>query len=194
MPAKRLKRNREGLELESPRLLLRRVQPADAESIYAYRSKPDIYKYQSYGPVTRAKIRRLVAISARTLPDTPGTWYQLAITLKPTGDLIGDIGIHFIGEWQAELGYTLAPRYHGKGYATEAVLLVIAYLFGDLRKHRITASTDPRNTHSIKLLERIGMRKEACFKKSFWTGKAWADDTVYAMLRTEWTANRKKAS
>lgn len=180
-----------GLELQSSRLSLRAVIPSDAKGIYAYRSKPGIYRYQSYGPVTLAGIRRRVEISAGTVPDTPGSWYQLAITLKNTGTLIGDIGMHFIGDRQAEMGYTLAPRYHGKGYATEAVLRVLDYLFGELRKHRVTASTDPRNERSIKLLERAGMRKEACFRKSFWTGKYWADDTVYAMLRSEWMSRRE---
>ncbi|MEI7530117.1 MAG: GNAT family protein, partial [Elusimicrobiota bacterium] len=86
---------------------------------------------------------------------------------------------------QAELGYTLAPEHQGKGYATEAVVRVVEYLF-KLKKHRITATADPRNTPSIKLMERLGMRKEGHFKKSFWTGKAWADDVAYALLREEW--------
>ena len=55
-----------------------------------------------------------------------------------------------------------------------------------MKKHRITASVDPRNTKSIALLERINMRKEAYFKKSFWFNNEWADDIVYAILKEEW--------
>ena len=60
-------------------------------------------------------------------------------------------------------------------------------LFRVMGKHRIYASVDPRNLPSIKLLERIGMRKEALFKKSLWFKGAWADDLIYAVLDEEWS-------
>lgn len=87
---------------------------------------------------------------------------------------------------QVEIGYTLSLEYQGNGYATESVINVINYLFNNLKKHRITASVDPENVRSAVLLERIGMRKEAHFKKSFWFNNEWVDDVVYAILKEEW--------
>ena len=119
--------------------------------------------------------------------DKPDTWFQLGIFIKRKEELIGDIGIHFLSDnKQCEIGYTLSSDYQGKGYATEAVRSVINYLFYDLKKHRIIASVDPRNVKSIELLKRIGMRKEAHFKKSIWINNEWADDIIYAILREEW--------
>jgi RimJ/RimL family protein N-acetyltransferase len=63
---------------------------------------------------------------------------------------------------------------------------VINYLFFDLNKHRVSASVDPNNTKSIKLLEKLGMRKEAYFIKSYRMGDMWLDDFIYAMLEEEW--------
>ncbi|MCX5784273.1 MAG: GNAT family protein [Elusimicrobia bacterium] len=176
-----------GIELKTGRLLLRTVRPSDAEVIFGYRSRPEVSKYQGSMKSLR-HTRRLIELTAGLKPDTPLTWYQLAVLEKESGRLIGDMAIHFKDKenQQAELGYTLAPEYQGKGYATEAVACVIDYLFLELHKHRITASVDPRNKKSVKLLERIGMRKEGCFNKSFWTGKIWADDAVYAVLKEEW--------
>ena len=120
-------------------------------------------------------------------PNIPNTWFQLAIVNKNEDMLIGDIGIHFLEDnAQVEIGYTLAPSYQGQGYAIEALKAVINYLFSDLKKHRITASVDPNNTKSIRLLEKLGMRKEGHFIKSYRMGDMWLDDCIYAILEEEW--------
>lgn len=180
-----------GINLETPRLLLRTAVLADAPAIYAYRSDPAVSRYQGRTG-SLAAARRQLKLNAAAKPNTPRTWYQLALLKKDGGALIGDIGIHFIDKEnsQAELGYTLAPEHQGLGYAAEAVARVVDYLFKQLGKHRVTASADPRNKRSLKLMERLGMRREAYCKKSFWTGKAWADDVLYALLRAEWRPSR----
>jgi len=182
-----------GVELKTGRLLLRTIRLSDAEAVFGYRSRPEVSKYQG-STASLAHTRRLIKLTAGLRPNTPRTWYQFAVLEKASGALIGDIAIHFRDKEnrQVELGYTLAPEYQGKGYASEAAARVLDYLFGTLKKHRVSASVDPRNGRSVKLLERLGMRKEGCFKKSFWTGRAWADDAVYAILKEEWTKPGEK--
>ena len=180
------------VKLETERLLLRTVRDEDVRAIYAYRSRADVGKYQTrYRRLAEA--RRLIKRVRGIELNTPDTWHQLAVLEKSGGALIGDLGMHFTGREnrQAEIAYTIAPGYQGKGYATEAVLCMMGFLFGKLRKHRLVATADPRNKSSVKLMERAGMRKEAYFRKSFWTGKAWTDDVVYAMLREEWTGKAR---
>lgn len=180
------------VQLETERLLLRTVKDADARAIYAYRSRADVGKYQTrYRRLADA--RRLIGRVRGVAFNTPNSWHQLAVIEKEGGGLIGDLGMHFTGREnrQAEIAYTIAPGCQGKGYATEAVLCMMGFLFGKLRKHRLVATADPRNINSIKLMERVGMRKEAYFKKSFWTGKVWTDDVAYAMLREEWPGKAK---
>jgi RimJ/RimL family protein N-acetyltransferase len=121
--------------------------------------------------------------------NTPNTWLQLAICLKE-GKMIGDIGIHFMEDgYQIEIGYTLSPEHQGNGYALEAVKAIIKYAFTELKKHRIIASVDPDNIQSVKILERIGFKKEAHFIKSFRMNDQWYDDCIYAMLEDNFWNN-----
>lgn len=176
------------------RLLLRPLRASDAEAMFRYRSDPQVDKFQGLKPKTIDDINEFINVKICKIPDVPNTWYQLGIINKTADELIGDIGIHFIGgeDLHVEIGYTLSLEYQGKGYASEAVAGVIDYLFEVLKKHRITASVDPRNIRSIALLERIGMRKEAHFIKSIWFDDEWADDIIYAVLNEEWICKKDK--
>ncbi len=175
-------------DLETGRLRLRRLVAADSPAVYAYRSLPEVSRFQFWDPRSEEEIRAFIEELSRIEPDTPGTWFQLGITLRDSGLLIGDCGMRFPAEekWQVELGISLAPPHHGKGYATEALGTVLDYCFGSLGKHRVFASADPRNDASIALMERIGMRREAHFRESLWFKEAWADDLIYAILDREW--------
>lgn len=181
--------NSNEMHISTERLVLRGIKNSDAESILKYRSNPQIYKFQNWKPQRIEDVKKFISEKIAKAPNTPDTWYQLGILIKETGNLVGDIGVHFIGPdcLQVEIGFTLSLEYQGKGYATEAVIGIINCLFNDFKKHRIVASVDPQNTKSIALLERIGMKKEAHFRKSLWINNEWEDDIVYAILEEEWT-------
>ena len=114
--------------------------------------------------------------------------YHLILT-KNENRLIGDMGIIFTGHerMQVEVGCTLNKAFQGKGYATEALTAMVNHFFMTLKKHRIVASIDPRNTASIRLIERLGFRKEAHFKESYFLRGEWVDDIIYAMLDKDWS-------
>ncbi len=171
--------------IRTERLIIRTLDMKDKEVFYKYRSMPEIYQYQSLRPKTISEIEEFINKNIAMCLNTENSWLQLAVCLKE-GQMIGDIGIHFIDDYQIEIGYTLSPEYQGSGYAAEAVRAVIDYAFSELKKHRITASVDPDNTKSIKLLERIGFRKEGHFIKSFRMYDRWYDDCIYAILEDEW--------
>lgn len=172
--------------LTTDRLIIRPIRKGDREDFFAYRSHPEVTKFQSFRPAQIEDIDAFILQMESALPNIPGQWYQAAICLKKGGRMIGDAGMHFIDGEQVEIGYTLSPDHQGKGYAAEAVHAVLGYLFGILGKHRVFASVDPDNTHSIALLERLGFRKEAHFHESIREGKRWMDDCIYAMLKREW--------
>lgn len=92
---------------------------------------------------------------------------------------------------QAEIGITVARRFQCREYATEALRAIVGYLFGKLRKHRISASMDPRNTGSIRLMQRLGFRQEAHMIGSLWFKGQWVDDIVFAMLAREWAGDQQ---
>jgi RimJ/RimL family protein N-acetyltransferase len=179
------------LNISTERLLLRGIRLSDSESMYTYRKNPQIYEFQNFKPQTLQDVEEFINTKISKIPDIPDTWYQLGIFIKGTQELVGDIGIHFIDKLQVEVGYTLSTDCQGKGYATEAVVGVIDYLFNVLKKHRVIASVDPGNTKSIALLERINMRREAHFIKSIWFNGEWADDIIYAILQEEWINSKK---
>ncbi len=89
---------------------------------------------------------------------------------------------------QVEIGFTVAPAHQGRGFATEAVLGILAYLFECVHKHRVFASVDPRNVASMALLKRVGMRQEAHYRESLWFKGGWADDVVFGILESEWAS------
>jgi RimJ/RimL family protein N-acetyltransferase len=91
---------------------------------------------------------------------------------------------------QAEIGFTFAREYQGRGLAREAAEAVLDYAFGVLELHRVTAVTDCENERSAALLGRLGMRREGHFVENIWFKGAWGSEYLYAMLREEWMARR----
>ncbi|WP_137904050.1 GNAT family N-acetyltransferase [Chryseobacterium sp. 2VB] len=177
------------MQLYTERLVLRDITIEDQQDIFDYRSNAEANRFQSWIPETLEEVENFILRNTKEF-NQPESWYQLLITDKETKTVIGDIGVHFTGDEnaQVELGITLNTSFQGKGYASEALKGIISHLFDDLHKHRITASVDPDNTASILLMERIGLRKEGHFVKSlFWKNK-WVDDVIYAVLREEWLA------
>ena len=173
------------MQLNTKRLVLRPINANDKHAILAYRSDAEANKYQGWIPKTLDDVETFLGkLSAEF--NMPDTWFQLAVVEKNNNELIGDIGIHFIDEEQVEIGYTIAKQHQSLGIATEAAKAVNEYLFGELKKHRITASIDPENIASVALLEKIGFRKEAHFVESLLLNDKWVDDVIYALLAREW--------
>lgn len=171
--------------IESKRTLLRPIAASDKKAVFSYRSDAETNKYQGFVPKNIDEVADFIARNPTEF-NQADTWFQLVIIDRESDCLIGDIGIHFIDEYQVEIGCTLAKQFHAKGYATETLHAVIDHLFMQLNKHRVIGSIDPLNTSSIGLLERLGFRKEAHFKQSLLIDGEWVDDIVYAILKSEW--------
>lgn len=178
--------------LETRRLQLRAFREEDAATFAAYRSDPDVARYQDWDPpVTLEQARRFTRAMAAARPGTPGEWYQIALARKADGAVVGDCAFHIYSEdrLQAEIGYTLARAYQGQGYAAEAVRRLLAYLFDEMGLHRVRATCDVDNLPSVRLLERLGLRREAHFRENIWFKGQWGSEYVYALLRQEWASD-----
>ena len=154
-----------------------------------YRSDPDVCRYQSFEPGSLADVEAFIGGTQPNAFDTAGTWFQFAIRLQESDLVVGDIGAHFTSDdaRQVEIGFTVAPKYQGRGYGAESVSGLLSFLLVDCNKHRVFASVDPRNEASIKLLRRVGMREEAHFRQSLWFKGEWVDDMVFGILESEWS-------
>lgn len=169
---------------ETARLIARRFGPRDLAPFVAMRADPEVARFQSWESYSEEEGRRLIAELSALQPGEPG-WFQFALEEKMSGQLVGDCGL-FIDPADrrlARLGYTIARSFWNRGLATEAVAGLTAFAFGQYGVHRITASVDPRNIASCRVLEKAGFTREAHFRQSEWFKGEWADDAVYARLR-----------
>src|SRR5215510_14676051 len=136
-------------ELSGQRVVLRRFRPGDVDEFVAYRSRAEVARYQSWdAPYPWEEGERFVREIMTQHPDMAGEWFQFAVALRATGQLIGDCAAmpNADDPSQCEIGFTIAPGYQGRGYATEAVRLLVDYLFTALGKHRVTACCDASGT------------------------------------------------
>lgn len=185
----------ESPEIITPRLRLDPLRASDAPAMFEYLSRPEVRLYQTFEPAELEDVLEYIESSQAHPFGAPGEWFQLGMRRLADDVLIGDVGVHVLGNdpRQAEIGISLHPSHQGVGYATEAFRGVLGHLFDELEKHRVMASVDPRNVASIALLERVGMRLEAHFKQSLWFKGYWADDMIFGLLRSEWLESRKGA-
>jgi len=175
------------LNLETERLVIRPVRLDDKVNIFEYRSDSDTNKYQGWIPKTIEAVELFINRTAKQI-NIPETWFQFVLIKKENQKLIGDLGVHFWDKQnkQVEIGCTLNKNFHYNGYATEAIRRIIVFLFIELQKHRITTSIAPGNKSSIRLVERIGFRKEAHFVESLFVNGIWVDDLIYALTEKDW--------
>ena len=173
--------------LRSERLVLRRFQPGDAEQLAAYRSDPGVARYQSWDtPFSLEAARTLIADFASGDADGPG-WFQWAVERCEQPGIVGDVGVNLLEDGQqAMIGYTIAPAFQGRGYGREVVGRVLDDLLVERELHRVSAECDTRNVASVRLLERLGFRREGHLRASTWSKGEWCDDYLYALLADDW--------
>ncbi|ROS02030.1 RimJ/RimL family protein N-acetyltransferase [Sinobacterium caligoides] len=176
--------------LHTDRLTLRAFTEADLDTFSQYRARPEVAKYQGWSDYSYSDALSLFNNTDYANFAVAGQWYQLAIADSDSDHLLGDLAVHFIDEQQVEIGFTVAPENQQKHLAREAVTALLAYLFGTLNRHRVTATTDTENTASYRLLESLGFRREAHFRKNIFFKGAWGDEYQYALLSTEQTATQ----
>ena len=172
--------------LETTRLRLRRFTEADLPTLLAYRRDPETRRFQNFGEWTEQDQRDFLSGAQMAELDALGKGLQIAVALRETDALIGDVYVRIPDAEQAEIGYTFDPAQHGQGYATEAVSGLFTYLFDELGLHRIVAICAVDNTRSYALMERIDMRREARMQQSYRYNGVWCDEFAYAMLNEDW--------
>ncbi len=173
--------------LETKRLIVRRFRAADAPVLAAYRSDPEVARFQSWdAPFPLLRAETAVANFIAADPDRPG-WFQYAIELAEDRALIGDVAVHLHENlMQAEIGFTLATAYQKRGFATEAVSAVLDRLFAVQGLHRVAGECDARNAASAALLERLGFTREGRLRQQTYIKGEWTDDLIYGLLAPEW--------
>ena len=174
------------IELETDRLVLRRFKEDDLQNFYHYRSNPSVAIYQGWQDYTYEQAINFINSQLTAEINRPDTWVQIAIENKDNGSLIGDIGVHTLIEPnQVEIGFTLEPSYQNKGFATEALSALITHFFKELKKERLIAIAVEQNLASIKLLEKLGFKKDKKIENSYFKGQ-YVTEYEFELTQNEW--------
>ena len=177
------------LVLHTSRLILREFTENDYPALRSYHSDE---RYRRYYPTTSDSVESdtldLLTRFLEWQSETPRSKYQLAITLAESGELIGNVGLRKASADAviAETGFELAPEYWGRGFATEASLAILDFGFESLRLHRVYAHCVADNERSVRVLERIGMRREGRLREHVLLNGVWSDVLPYGILASEW--------
>jgi RimJ/RimL family protein N-acetyltransferase len=178
---------RPDLPITTSRLLLRPFGPDDLDDLHAIQSRQDVTRYLYWGARSRRETEdALVKRATMTALEKEGDVLVLAAVLG--GVVIGDVNLYWrsVEHRQGEFGFVFHPDHHGHGYAGEAAVEMLRLGFEELGLHRIIGRADGRNTASARLMEKLGLRREAYFVQNEIVKGEWTDEVVYAMLASEW--------
>ena len=175
------------MELLTERLRIREVSPADWQAVHEYGADPEVSRYMPWGPNTVEETQVFIKRTIEQQKAEPRQAYEMVMVLRATGKLIGGVGLRVHGEKRdkGDIGYILRQDLWGQGYVTEAARAMLAFGFKDLGLHRIWATCDTRNTGSYRVMEKLGMRREAHHRQDVWLQGGWRDSYLYAILQDE---------
>ncbi len=158
----------------------------------AYQRDPRYLRLYPWTDRTKADARAFVEMFLDQQEERPRRRFQLGITLSEGGEVMGSCGIRrkTENEWEADIGYDLAPEHWGRGYATEAALAMVAFGFRELGLHRVSSWCIADNVASARVLERVGLRMEGRLRENEYFKGRWWDTLLYGMLEDEWKADR----
>ncbi|TAK01429.1 MAG: N-acetyltransferase [Chloroflexota bacterium] len=179
--------------VKTERMTLRPYEMGDVEALHAMFGREDVCRYLMWPPMdldqARAKVEERVQ---QTHVEVDRDALLFAAVEDATGRMIGEfmLRVASLESRQGEIGWSLHPDVHGRGLATEGARELLRLGFDDLQLHRIVADTDPRNVASIRVMEHLGMRREAEFLENMFLKGEWTGEVVYALLEDEWRAGR----
>lgn len=178
------------LPLFSERLVVRDLVPGDVQMMHAYASNLDVVRYLFWGPNSFEETQGSLSSFIAAQSDEPRLIYELGIVLAASDELIGALCLYLGNDEMrndAEVGFVLHPDHWGQGIVAEAAAVLVRASLAELGLHRIWATCDARNAASVRVLEKLGLRREATFKESRLADGKWIDEHCYAVLASEFS-------
>jgi RimJ/RimL family protein N-acetyltransferase len=177
--------NEPRLPIETDRLRLRAPEPEDLAPLHAIMSREDVARWLYWEPRSVEDVSR--ALDRQINQDRTKELALVAERLD-SGELVGHLTLS-LGppeHRQAEIGFMFHPDHQGRGYATEASQAVVRLAFETYDLHRLYARLEARNIASARVLEKLGMRREATLVENEWVKGEWQSEAIYALLAREW--------
>lgn len=180
----------EYLELESERLIFRKFSQSDFPVVYDWLSNIENMKYRSSEPKTEKEAHQYLDWAISCAEAEICVNFRYAVVRKKDNALIGSCELYYTDKDPAELAWELHRDYWSQGYGTEIGRTLLHLGFDILKLRRIIADCNTLNRGSWRIMELIGMRREAHFVKSYRgnsaLNNAWCDKYQYAILRDEY--------
>ena len=173
--------------IEAERLRLRAVEESDLDQLFAIFSDPKVMRYWSRPPL-KTMSEALELLQEIQDSNQKGAMLKWGVGLKPADKLIGTVTLFNVDltQGRAELGYAQAQEYWGNGYNHEALQALLAYVFEEMKLRRLEADVDPRNTASIKTVERLGFQREGYLRERWHVSGEIQDALFFGLLKREW--------
>jgi RimJ/RimL family protein N-acetyltransferase len=179
--------------IETERLRLRPFEARDHAALLGLHEREDVTRYLPSGVRDADGVSELLARKMAELRlEEEGDELNLAAVLREDGRFAGDVMLFHRSTTHraAEVGYVFDPAFHGRGLATEATTALLRIAFEGVGYHRVYGRLDARNTASARVLEKVGMRREAHLVENGWFNGEWTDEVIYAILDREWATAR----
>jgi ribosomal-protein-alanine N-acetyltransferase len=187
----------------SARLLLRQYRTSDADSLakliaVSYEdhlkqwSPPTMTTATNESEARREAREHILTALYKWEEDTD---YRFFITLRETGELLGQIGLTQIVRGVSHscfIGYWIGLPYINRGFATEAVILAMEFAFDILNLHRVSLWIGVGNDASLKIPEKLGLRQEGTALRALFLGDSWKDTHIFAMTVEEWIERKSE--
>ena len=173
--------------LQTPRLTLRSLEVSDDADVFAVFSDPMVMRYWD-GAVMKTREDAMKYIDHIHHGFRRRELFQWGIADRETSAVLGTCTLtHFspIHE-RAEIGFAIRQERWGQGLGSEAVAAVVAFAFEKLNLHRIEADVDPRNERSLRVVERLGFRREGHIRERYYINGERQDAVILGLLRPDW--------
>ena len=176
------------LKIKTNRLFIRNLKLSDLDNFHRYRCNPEVTQYQGFEVMDKDQCETFIQSQEHQLFGKAGEWVQYGIENISSQQLIGDCAIQLQKDDPriAEIGITISHFEQRKGFAKEAMLGILSFLFEEKKLHRVKEIVDAENIASVKLLESIGFRREGHFIENIFFKGKWGSEYQYAMLHWEW--------
>ena len=179
------------IETESERLFFRKFKYDDFSAVFDWLGNAENMKYRRGEPRSESEVHEYLNWVISNADAEECKNYEYAVVLKKDGSLIGSATLMHLPD-EPEIGWTVHRNYWRQGYGTEIGGTMLRLGFDKLRLRRIIAGCNAENRGSYRIMEKIGMRREAHFIKAQHGGSAfnneWCDRFQYAILFEEWRA------
>lgn len=174
------------IRIAGRQVVLREFALEDVDDVLAIIGDDKVTTWLSFDSRDRAQAVAMIEGTIERAQQEPRTEFYLGVTKLDDDRVIGFARIGLSGVQAGKLGYAIAAKEWGRGYATDAARSLVTYAFKELSLHRVTAAIGPDNTASMAVVQHLGFAREGELRDHVFTNGRWRDSVLFSILAHEW--------